>query len=349
MKRSVSLAQVAAKSGVSVMTASRALSGVGYTAESTKAKVLAAAKELGYTQSTIASVMKGKRTNVIGIIVQDLMSPVVNAFVSALASEIRAGEMDVFIYNAIGQFDAPTQRRHDELLHGVWDGLIYVMPRLTEEYLDALEKSDAPVVLINFFRRPTSLPVVLGDNFNGSRDAVANLIALGHQRIAFIRGTHWTGQSGEREKGYRQAMADAGIDVDERWVVDAIFSDESGIDAATRLLNLDPRPTAIFAANDETAIGCLQAARTLGLEVPEDLSLVGFDDHPAAKLVQPRLTTIRQPAAEMAKAAVQELLRRINEQPGWRQRIEFPSELVIRESTACAPDAPPLRKPRRAR
>lgn len=335
-KQSVTLVQVAAKAGVSVMTASRAMSGEGYVSEETKTKVHAAAAELGYAPNALARVMKGGRTNVIGVVVNDLSSVVVNAFVSALTEEVRKFEMDLFIYNSVGQLDEQTQRRHSQLLHGLWDGLIYVLPRMTDEYLGALEKSDSPILLVNFCRRETTLPVVQGDNYNAARDAVASLIAQGHQRIAFIRGSHWTGQSAERERGYRQAMADAGLTIDDAWVEQGTFSEQSGQQAAERLLALAARPTAVFSANDEMAIGCMNAARAQGLSVPEDLSLIGFDDVQAASLVRPQLTTVRHPLALMAQAAVQELMRRIHGQPGKRQRVEFPAEMVVRESTAPA-------------
>ncbi|TFW22608.1 LacI family DNA-binding transcriptional regulator [Duganella callida] len=333
-KQSVTLVQVAAKAGVSVMTASRAMSGDGYVSDETRNKVHAAAKALGYATNTLARVMKGGRTNVIGVVVNDLGSVVVNAFVTAMTEEARKCEMDLFIYNSIGQLDEQTQRRHSQLLHGLWDGLIYVLPRMTDEYLEALEKSDSPIVLVNFCRRETTLPVVQGDNFNAARDAVASLIAQGHQRIAFIKGSHWTGQSAERERGYRQAMADAGLRVDKHWVEQGTYSEQSGQEAGMRLLALSPRPSAVFAANDEMAIGCMNAALEQGIKVPEELSLIGFDDVPSASIVRPQLTTLRHPIALMAQAAVQELVRRIQRQPGRRQRVEFPAEMVVRDSTA---------------
>ena len=345
-KQSVTLVQVAKKAGVSVMTASRAMSGEGYVSEETKTRVQAAARELGYTTNALARVMKGGRTNVIGVVVNDLSSVVVNAFVSAMTEEVRKHEMDLFIYNSIGQLDEQTQRRHSQLLHGLWDGLVYVLPRMTDEYLHALEKSDSPIVLINFCRRSTTLPVIQGDNFNAARDAVAGLIAQGHQRIAFIKGTHWTGQSAERERGYRQALADARIKVDNHLIEQGNYSEQSGLEAGRRLLSLAQRPTAVFAANDEMAIGCMNAAHEMGVQVPDELSLIGFDDVSAASIVRPQLTTLRHPITLMAQAAVQELMRRIQGQPGQRQRVEFPAEMVVRESTAPA-SAPAVK--RRAR
>jgi len=342
-KQSVTLVQVAKKAGVSVMTASRAMSGEGYVSEDTRNKVQAAARELGYTTNALARVMKGGRTNVIGVVVNDLSSVVVNAFVSAMTEEVRKHEMDLFIYNSIGQLDEQTQRRHSQLLHGLWDGLVYVLPRMTDEYLHALEKSDSPIVLINFCRRSTTLPVIQGDNFNAARDAVAGLIAQGHQRIAFIKGTHWTGQSAERERGYRQALADARIKVDNHLIEQGTYSEQSGLEAGRRLLSLAQRPTAVFAANDEMAIGCMNAAHEMGVQVPAELSLIGFDDVSAASIVRPQLTTLRHPIALMAQAAVQELMRRIQGQPGQRQRVEFPAEMVVRESTAPA-SAPAVKR-----
>jgi len=345
-KQSVTLVQVAARAGVSVMTASRAMSGDGYVSDDTRTKVQDAAKALGYAPNALARVMKGRRTNVIGVVVNDLGSVVVNAFVSALTEEVRKHEMDLFIYNSIGQLDEQTQRRHSQLLHGLWDGLIYVLPRMTDEYLHALEQGDSPIVLVNFWRRETTLPVVQGDNFHAACDAVASLVAQGHQRIAFVQGSHWTGQSAERERGYRQAMADAGLTVDPQWVQQGTFSEQSGMQAGQRLLALAPdqRPTAIFCANDEMAIGCMNAALELGLQVPGDLSLIGFDDVPASSIVRPRLTTVRHPVALMAQAAVQELMRRILAQPGTRQRVEFPAEMVVRDSTAPLAARAPKRR-----
>jgi LacI family transcriptional regulator len=333
-KKSVTLVQVAASAGVSVMTASRAISGEGYVSEETKARVQAAVAELGYAPHALARVMKGGRTNVIGVVVPDICSPAVTPFISALSREVRQYDMDLFVYDAVGQLDEEKQLRHNRVLHGMWDGLIYILPRFTDEYLRGLEASTRPVVLIGFCRCETSLPVIQGDNVNASRDAVASLIAQGHERIAFIRGSHWTGQSQERERGYRLAMQDAGLAVDERWVEEGMYSEQLAQAAAGRLLTLAPRPTAIFAASDEMAIACMGAAHALGIEVPEELSLIGFDDIPAARIVRPQLTTIRHPAPLMAQAATQELMRRILKQPGKRQRIDFPAEMVMRDSAA---------------
>lgn len=346
MKKAVTLVDVAKKAGVSVMTASRAMSGEGYASEETKAKVHAAAQELGYAPNALARMMKGGRTNVIGVVVNDLSSVVVNAFVTALSEEVRKFEMDLFIYNSLGDLGDGKGKRLSQMLHGLWDGLVYVLPRMSDDYLKTLEQSDSPIVLINYCRQETTLPVVRGDNVNGARDGVAHLIELGHRRIAFVRGTAYTGQSAERERGYRAALESAGIAFDETLVAQGDFNEPSGVAAGRALLALPDAPTAIFAANDAMALGCMTAIREKGLRIPQDVSVVGFDDMPGAAVAQPGLTTMRHPVAAMAQASVQELMRRIQNQPGRRQRIEFPSEFVVRESTGPGPAAPAAKRSR---
>ncbi len=336
-KGGVTLVDVAKLAGVSVMTASRALSGEGYASEETRTKVQAAAKQLGYTPNALARMMKGGKTNVIGVVVNDVSSSVINCFVTALSEEVRKFDMDLFIYNSLGDLGGGKGQRVSQMLHGLWDGLIFVMPRMTDDYLETLEQGSSPVVMINYFRTETSLPVVRGDNVNGAHDAVSHLIELGHRRIGFIRGSSYTGQSDQRERGYAAALADAGIELDPALVYQGNFNEQSGIDGTHYLLALENPPTAIFAANDGMAIGVMNALREKGLRIPEDISVIGFDDIPAASMTRPPLTTLRHPFEAMAHATVQELVRRIRGEPGRRHRIEFPSEFVMRESTGPAP------------
>lgn len=346
-KSTVTLVDVAKAAGVAVMTASRALSDDRYASEETRAKVQAAARQLGYAPNALARMMKGGRTNVIGVVVNDLSSTVVNAFVTAISEEVRKHEMDMFIYNSLGDLGDGKGKRLSQLLHGLWDGLIYVLPRMSDDYLRTLESSPSPIVMLNYCKQETTLPVVRGDNINGARDAVAHLIELGHRRIAFVRGTAYTGQSDERERGYRAALQEAGIDCDAELIAQGDFNEQSGVDAGRTLMALAAPPTAIFAANDAMAMGCMSVLRERGLRIPQDVSVIGFDDMAGSAVAQPGLTTLRHPVLPMAQAAVKELMRRIQSEPGRRQRIEFPSEFVIRASTGPGPDAPaaaPARK-----
>jgi LacI family transcriptional regulator len=340
----VTLTQVAEQAGVSVMTASRALSGEGYVSDKTRERVLAAAGELGYSPNLSARVMRGGRTNVIGVLVTALNTSVVNMITTEITGLVRKAGMDLLIYNAADSAGAANSNGIG-MLKSMCDGLLLVMPRLTEAYTAALEKSQSPVVLINYWRSDTHLPVVRADNYFSSRDAVRHLLDLGHRRIGFITGSAFSGQSPERQRGYTDALAEHGIAIDDKLIVPGTFSHQSGVEGALRLLKLPNRPTAIFAANDDTALGVLDAARSLNLSIPEDLSVIGFDDITAAANTHPALTTIRQPLASLAESAVQELLTRLGKTGQQHSAIELPSELVIRASTA----APPAKAPRAKR
>lgn len=343
MKNSLAtLNTVAEKAGVSVMTASRALSGTGYVAKKTRAKVIAAAQELNYSPNLSAKMMKGSGTGVIGVLVNDLNSVVINEIVGAVSSAIKGVGRDLIIYNSIDSLGTPNRGGVNQMLSGLCDGLLLIMPRLVPGHIEKLEKIDLPMVLVNYCRTETSLPVVRGDNRNGARDAVNHLLALGHRRIGFLAGSGSTGQSQERQRGYTEALKQAGIATDKNLIVMADFKQNIAFELCTTLFDLADPPTAIFAANDAMALGAIDAARAHGLRVPEDISVVGFDDIPLASHVHPKLTTLRQPLSAIGDAAVQELLRRITGAEAQQWRVEFPSTLIVRETTA--PPATTLKK-----
>jgi LacI family transcriptional regulator len=331
------LITVAEKAKVSVMTVSRALNGEGGVAEKTRARVRAIAAELGYAPNLSAKMMKGSRTNVIGIMVNDLESSVINQIIGTVSAAVRKLKMDLIIYNSIEEAADGQNRGLSNMLQGLCDGLLLILPRITDSHLKLLENSKVPVVLVNWCLGDTVLPVVRGGNVEAAGAATRHLLQLGHTRIGFIAGSGHTGQSQERRRGYEQALQGAGIAIDPLLFVQGDFGRRSGYDGACSLLTRDDPPTAIFAANDEMAFGAIDGARTLGLRVPQDVSVVGFDDIAAAAQSHPALTTVRQPLAAISEAAVRELLLRVEGAGGEQQRIEFPSELVIRDSSGKAP------------
>jgi LacI family transcriptional regulator len=330
----VTLTKVAEVAGVAVMTASRALSGGGYISEKTKAKVQAVAKELGYSPNVSARLMRGGRTNVIGVLVTDLNSSVVNMIVGEITNYVRKAGMDLLIYNAVEDLGSERSGGGADLLKGMCDGLILVLPRIRQGHIAQLEKSTTPIVLVNYWRSDTRLPVVRADNYFGARDAVRHLLRQGHRRIGFVAGSAYSGQSQERHRGYLDALAEQEIAPDAELTADGDFSQMSGLAAGRRLLALASPPSAIFAANDEMAYGVMDAARALDLRIPDDISVIGFDDIDASALTHPPLTTIRQPLARISESAVHELLSRLNGTAQAHSFIELPSELVLRGSTA---------------
>lgn len=335
---SITLHDVAERAGVSTMTASRAITGEGAVSRRSKHKVMAAAEALGYVPNVSARVMRGARSHVLGVMLNDLTSPHLNAMVMEITKAVRSQDRDLVIYNMFYTNESPREGSSVNLLGGVCDGFL-VLQGITDNLLRVLERSAKPIVLMNFWRRPTSLPVVRADNFSSARDAVRYLLELGHKRIAFIGGTQNSGQSSQRQQGYLAALAEHDIQPAPEWLETGNFSHVSGLEATKRLLKLPERPTAIFAASDRVAFGVMEAARAAGLRLPQDLSIVGYDDIEEAALADPPLTSIRPPLERLAEAGVRELLARIQDSPQQHSCIELPSQLVIRASTArCVAD-----------
>ncbi|MFS2019269.1 LacI family DNA-binding transcriptional regulator [Massilia sp. CT11-108] len=223
------------------------------------------------------------------------------------------------------------------MLRKLCDGLLLLLPDANDGLLVRLERAHAPCVLVSFAARPIDLPVVLGSNRMAAKSAVEHLLGLGHRRIAFIAGTSFTGQSEERQRGYEDALRAAGIAIEPAYLRQGDFNDASGFAETQALLELPTPPTAIFAANDAMAFGAMDAISDAGLKVPDDLSVVGFDDVIRAAVVFPKLTTVRQPLNEIAVRAVAELVDAMRNGRAEGFRIELPARLVIRDSTGPAP------------
>jgi LacI family transcriptional regulator len=326
---------VAEHAGVSRMTVSRALSGNGYVSAAAKAKVKEAVEALGYIPNISAKVLKHTRTNVLGMLVSELRSPQIAQVVSSVGLATKRAGQDLFICLAAGDpaDESPTAINH--LLAGICDGILIALPKTPAVSLQLIERSGVPAVLVDYAKGGTKLATVRGDNYNSAFAATQHLLDLGHRRIAFIAGSSYSGQSAERQRGYVDALQAAGIAVDPSLMPCGEFERPLGQEMGRQLLIRPDRPTAIFAANDEMALGVYDAARDLGLAVPGDVSLVGFDDIPAAGYRD--LTTVRESVQEIADTAVRTLLRQIETRVPTSQCIQFPNELVVRGSSGPAP------------
>ena len=336
MGKTSTLTEVAEAAGVSLITASRALRGVGRVAKETRERVLAAAAQLDYTPDMIAQKMRGGNSSLIGVFVNGFRSLVMHELLSAINDEARRLGFDLIVFNA-DHFDDARRAGTAEMLRKLCDGLMLLLPDANDGLLARLERAHAPCVLVGFAGRQVDLPVVLGSNRLAARAAVDHLLGLGHRRIAFIAGTSYTGQSEERQRGYEDALRAAGIAPEPAYLRQGDFNDASGFAETGALLALPDPPTAIFAANDAMAFGALDAVSAAGLKVPHDVSVVGFDDVIRAAVVHPKLTTVRQPLHEIAVRAVAELVTAIRGGRAEGLRIELPARLVVRESTGPAP------------
>lgn len=331
----VKLSDVAEHAGVSVMTVSRALNGKPDVSEQARRKVMEAVGALGYVANRSARGLKGGRTNVLGMVVQDLSSQYFTEIVRGASEAANRQGRDLLLYTA--SYDPEHEQRHIAALSsGLSDGLLVVLPSTSQRYVRSLDNIRVPVVIINYRGVATHLPAVRADNYRGARAATEHLIRLGHRRIGFITGKAQSGQSSERQRGYREALLNAGLAPDDALVRPGDWSQPRGFIAARELLDLPQVPSAIFAANDFTAFGAIEAVKDGGLRVPGDVSVIGFDDIPMAAGVHPPLTTVRHPLTDIGATAARLLLDLIEEREPVQRQIELPSELIVRQSTASA-------------
>ena len=329
----VTLLDVAAAAGVSKSTVSRILDERLPRSESpTAQRVRQVAAELGYVRDPSAASLRRGTTMTIGVVVPRLTDTVMAMLYEALA---HAGQRSGHFTIVATTGDEPDAERSavEALLQRRVDGVILSTARLGDDFPSQLAARGVPCVLA--LRTDGHSLASVGDDRLGGYLATRHLLDLGHRRIGLIAGPGYASSARGRVEGYRQAMVEAGIDVDPGWVVESTFGIDSGADATRTLMRLDLRPTAVFAVNDNTAIGALSAFENLGLSVPEDVSLIGYNDIPIVSHLPTPLTSMRVPFDQIASAAL-ELL--ISGPQGKQDRIRVASPTLIpRRSTASAP------------
>lgn len=327
--RRVTITDVARTAGVSVATVSKVINGRYGVAARTSERVQQVIDELGYESSLVARSLRSHRTNVIGILVAEF-EPFSTEILKGTSQAITGTGYELLAYSGGGRVGekAGWERRYLSRLSGTLiDGAILVTPTIVAA------GGSVPVVAIDPHAGPASMPTVDADNLNGAVLATEHLLRLGHRRIGFLGGREDLESSRLREEGYRTALHAAGIEVDPALIRVGGYRRPSAHAPARELLTLTDRPTAIFAANDLSAIGTLDVARDLGLGVPDDLSVVGFDNVPESALTHPPLTTVNQPMQDMGSQAVQLLIQLMNGTEVGGTHVRLPTELVPRGST----------------
>ncbi len=330
----VTIRDVAASAGVSVATVSKVLNERYGVAADTYARVRAVIEELGYEASLVAQSLRNHRTNVIGVLVADL-EPFSTELLKGVADTIRATGFELVVYSAGGRTGDHVgwERRYLSRLSGTLiDGAILVTPTV----LDV--NYGSPVVAVDPHTGQSAMATIDSDNLRGAQLATEHLLALGHRRIAMLTGRPDLQSAQLREQGYRQAMAAAGVPVDEQLVQIGAYDPAISAEPARALLASAARPTAIFAGNDVSAITTIEVAGELGLRVPEDLSVVGFDNIPESALAIPPLTTVNQPIRKMGQRAVEVLIELIRGVPSEPTHITLETNLVVRQSTRAMHD-----------
>ena len=327
--------EIARAAGVSIATVSRVINGRPDVSPQTREAVLRVVREHGFSTNRNARALSGGRTGLVGVTLPILEAAYFAVIVSGTAEALYEHDMRIVLCPTLHQHEREVTLL-DRLMHGTTDGAVLMLPEESNAELRALQETGYPFVVVDpRVQLDQGIPAVSASNASGARAVVEHLLSLGHRRIGAILGpADWMATT-ERLNGYRSALAAAGVLVARDLVVESDFSIESGEAAAAALLDLPERPTAIFGFNDNVAIGALRAAEARGLTVPDDLSVVGFDDSEQSGLVTPALTTVRQPLAEMGRMAVSLLLRLLDHQRVEAMNIELATRLVVRESTAA--------------
>jgi LacI family transcriptional regulator len=325
--RQVTIADVAAAAGVSVATVSKVINDRYGVAERTSAHVRAVIGELGYTSSLVAQSLRSRRSNVIGILTADIEA--FNAeLLKGAARAIRGSGYDLVVFSDCGprEDQAGWERRSLARVSALTDGAILVTPSSVDVTVSA------PLVAVDHNIRSATMATVDSDNLTGAVTATGHLIGLGHQRIGFLAGRPDLESARLRLQGYRQALESAGIAFDPDLVRVGGYRAETARSAARELLVSENRPTAIFAANDASAIETVAVARALDLRVPDDVSVIGFDNVPESALCEPPLTTIEQSIQKMGYEAVTLLIRLVEDPSAAPEQIVLPTRLVERGS-----------------
>ncbi len=325
----VTIRDVAARAGVSVATVSKVINNRYGVASDTSARVQAVIDELGYEASLVAQSLRNHRTNVIGILVADL-EPFSTELLKGAADAIRGSGFELVVYSAGGHSGDRVgwERRYLSRLSGTLiDGAVLVTPTVVDV------NYGAPIVAIDPHTGQSGLPTVDSDNLRGAQLATGHLLSLGHRRIGMLTGRPDLESAQLRERGYREALQAAGAGVDESLIRCGDYDPEVSLEQARLLLTAPSPPTAVFAANDMSAIATIEVATELGLRVPADLSVVGFDNIPESALCAPPLTTVEQPIRKMGERSIELLLSLIRGERSQATHITLATNLVIRQST----------------
>jgi LacI family transcriptional regulator len=328
---------IADLAGVSIATVSRVLNDRPDVAPDTRETVLQVVRERGFNRSRTARGLSRGRTGFVGLTLPHIADAYFGPILSGASEALYEADLRIVLCTTLQQHDREVSLL-ERLVSESTDGAVLMLPEESEDELRALQEQGYPFVVVDPRERPPDgIPCVAAMHASGAKQAIEHLLDLGHRRIGVIAGTeHWHATE-ERLLGMRAALAGAGMLPDRDLIRFSDWQEPSGAQAATELLSLPDPPTAIFAFNDNVAIGALNAARNVGLRVPDDLSLIGFDDTELATIVRPRLTTVRQPLAELGRTGVSLLLRLIEGQRLDALRMELSTTLVVRETTAAPP------------
>jgi DNA-binding LacI/PurR family transcriptional regulator len=325
---------VAKRAGVSVSTASRALSGNGYVSRQTRQRVLQAAAELGYVPNQVARSLRMNRTKMIGLLISDVENSFYSIIAKNVESVVKEGGYHLILCNS--NDDPNEEKEYLSLLEMLQiDGLIITPTAGNQQMLEVLQKKDIAIIQIDRMVEGFRADAILVNNEAGAASVISHLIDSGHYRIGILTGSLEVTTGKQRFDGYKRVLKERGIPFRPELVRSRSFRHDHAIEDVHALIDVSPSPTAIFAANNILAEACLSVFTERGFRIPEDISLVAFDDIKWMSIKTPQITTVYQPVAEMARSAARLLLKRLqnlDENPP--ATIIFQPTLILRESVA---------------
>lgn len=335
MAQWVTIKDVAKLSGVSIATVSRAIAEPQKVSEKTREKVMKAVAQSGYVANTLARNFRRRRSNTVVVLVPDIANPFFSNIIQGIERVANTHQYRILLGDTQGE--EAHERVYAELVsQRQADGVICLGRSIPFPYRKGRKSLDPdwpPFAMACEYHGEIPVPTVCIDNVTASEEAVTHLLNLGHKRVAFINGPEDSPLCEDRLLGYKRAMRKARAPLNGRWVQSGDFTLASGYACMQDLLKLAERPTALFCANDEMAIGAMQACRDQGLELPEDMSIVGFDDIAFAAYTHPRLTSVHQPRNRIGEQVMMLMLDMLQGKTVAKSRIVLPHELIVRDST----------------
>ncbi|MGQ4275732.1 LacI family DNA-binding transcriptional regulator [Pseudidiomarina sp. E22-M8] len=324
--------EVSKLAGVSLATVSRVINNTAPVREATRVKVEAAMTELGYRPNSVAQSLASNCSNSIGILVSELSGPFYGELLSQIEAEFRAVGKHVII--AAGHSDAELERESIEFLRSRnCDALILHVESVSDNYLRGLADGGCPFVLINRYVRAIAERCITLDNRQGGYLATQHMLKLGHRDIAYVSGPMWKNDAKERYVGHLEALAEFGVNENKALFVEGDFHETGGVRALQHLLSTGLPFSALVCANDEMASGAITAAHDIPLDLPQQLSVIGFDNVNFAHYTYPKLTTVDYPIAEIGQMAARWVLKNVYQQPIAELQEVFEPRVIERDST----------------
>jgi LacI family transcriptional regulator len=337
MTVTVTIYDVAREAGVSMATVSRVVNNNPNVKPQTRKKVFEAIERLGYRPNAVARGLASKKTTTVGVVIPDISNSIFSEVARGIEDIANMYHYNIILCNADKKKDKEI-RVINTLLEKQVDGLLFMGGAITDEHLQAFKTSSVPVVLCATADEKRSIPSVDIDHEKAAYDAVSLLIQNGHEKIAMISGTLQDPANGySRYQGYRKAMENAGLAIRDEYIRIGNYRYESGMDATKYFLELSDRPTAIFAANDEMAIGAIHTLQDNGVNVPGDISIISVDNIRMASMVRPQLTTVAQPMYDIGAVAMRLLTKLMNKETkdaSELTQVTLPHEVIHRNSVA---------------